>query len=477
VKIKDVFDFYSEISCNVNLISLEELLFNELKNAPLETNSMNKLRLNEFREMTFDTLINDKKFSPEKMYIMKYIKRLISSQNNLDKSFYVYNKNYSGKNNNKNDIMDDEEFIMSINESESANLIISPEQATEYPSESNDRNFSGSKSKLSKKSEINGEQLNYPDDNSNNNEEEEIVGGRSIDKDFKSRTGRSFLEHSRIIHEFQKNNSSFIDNRSSTSNDNDHFLVNKLNQYDKKRSSMDESLLNNTPRKHRHNLSDNLVFSEVKKMENEIDMRLDLYDGCRNHQEHVEIEIDNSGNKIDFAFNCNHQQQPDLGDKNENDTIDDSQIDFKYKSNKHCLNGGVNHANNPNHSNLFHPYHPRNVQSQKFSSIFSKMRDTSKYSNLCCEFRTFLKTHRFIDIMNSYTTLKFSKNTLERVCIPQFRDVKIQSEVIDTETKNYSINKDEEDGPISYNNKRILLFILGLITIFVAAILYIFLSN
>ncbi len=462
MKLKDVFDFYSEISCNVNLISLEELLFNELKNAPLETNSMNKLRLNEFREMSFDTLINDKKYEPEKKYIMKYIKRLIRSQNNLDKSFYVYNKNYSSKSSNRHDIMDDEEFIMSINESESANLIISPEQVAEHPNESKDQNFSGTISKI-KSGE---EQFLYPDNNSYNYEDEENLEEKSIDKDFKSKAGKSFLENSRIIHEFHRNNSSFIDYKSCTSNDNDNFLVNKLNHYEKKRCSMDESILKNSPVRHRHNVPDNLATSEVKKLENQIDMRIDLNDDCEFHHNHIGVDIDKSGNKNGLNEN------PHL-ETIENDAV--NAIDDCHKPCKPCkhlshkLYGELNHY--PCTTN------PRNVSPPKFASIFSKMRDTSKYSNLCSEFRIYLTLHRFIDIMNSYTTLKFCKNTLERVCIPQFRDVNIQSEVIDTETKNYSINNDEEDGPISYNNKRILLFILGLITIFTAAILYIFLSN
>jgi len=116
-------------------------------------------------------------------------------------------------------------------------------------------------------------------------------------------------------------------------------------------------------------------------------------------------------------------------------------------------------------------------RNQKFSSIFLTMRDTSKYANLCSEFKIYLKSNEFLNFIESYSTLKMSKNTLERVSIPQFRDLKIKSGSNETETKNYSLTKDEEESPISVNNKRILCFIVVLVMIFVTAILFIFLSN
>jgi hypothetical protein len=455
VKIKDVFDFYSEINCNVNLISLEELLFNELKSAPLETNSINKLRLNEFREMTFDTLIGDKKFNPEKMFILKYIRKIVRSSNERSqKSFYIYNKNFANKNNKHHDIIDDEDFIMALNESESANLIISPEQCSEYPVEveievegnnlSNERSKStvkkGESSKSKSKPKSRSKEITYSDEKIEIREDSSEDGK---DIDYITRGGRSFLERSKIIHEFQMNNGSIIENKSIISNEEDLLVNSKF--IEKKRASMDESILLNSPKRRMH--SDKLNSSESRRLDKDHHFNLSNTDNT----DHVEIGIEPTH------------------------LFENLESEGKDHFNAHCDYSKENPNVHREAKRTF--YHRPNVQSQKFSSIFSKMRDTSKYSNLCSEFKTFLKTHRFIDIMNNYSTLKFSKNTLERVCIPQFRDVHIQSEAIDVETKNYSMLKDEEDGPISVNNKRILLFILMLITVFVGAILFIFLSN
>jgi hypothetical protein len=117
----------------------------------------------------------------------------------------------------------------------------------------------------------------------------------------------------------------------------------------------------------------------------------------------------------------------------------------------------------------------KNIKPQKFSNIFSKMRDTSKYSNLCSDFKILLKNYNFLQVVETYSTLKLNKVTIERVFIPQFRELKIFSEEMDTETKNHQSTLSEVDGPISVNNKRILLFIIFLIILLFAAILVIFL--
>lgn len=74
MKIKDVFDFYSEIHCTMNMTSLEELLFNDLKN--INNVSKNKLRWDEFREHKFEAFNNDKTFNPERAFIKQYIRKL-----------------------------------------------------------------------------------------------------------------------------------------------------------------------------------------------------------------------------------------------------------------------------------------------------------------------------------------------------------------------------------------------------------------
>lgn len=85
MKVREVFDFSSEIHCSVNLISLEELLFNDLKNSEVDNNSQNKLRWIEFKDMTFEGFNIHKNFLPEKIFIEKYIKR-------IRKGSYLYSR-------------------------------------------------------------------------------------------------------------------------------------------------------------------------------------------------------------------------------------------------------------------------------------------------------------------------------------------------------------------------------------------------
>lgn len=382
MKIKEIFDFSSEIACTVHLTSLEEILFNELKNINLESDSINLLRLNEFKEQSFDSFLKDKKFIPEKNFIMKYIRKLIkSTYRNNNPSFYIYNKNYIGK---------EDDDIKTVNNSEIANLIIVPDAFL------NEANSDLQTRKMSKYDEI--ENKESPEDDQ---QSEDYMLGHD-EKEIKSRIGKSFLEKSKIIHDFQK------------SQDDNNINYTKENA---SCSSLNQSGLNG-----KHNT----------------------------HEDQISFLIPRSGNmkKINSANLINENIEINISEEIHNSN---EKIDFKKS----------------------HPgYHHK-----KISSIFQKMRDTSKYSNLCTDFKNYLKNKCFLDVIQSYSNIKMYRNALEKVTIPQFRDINIQSENFDTEIKNNSMVQMKEDEPISVNNKKILCFISILSLLFIAASLFIFLSN
>lgn len=73
---KEVFDFSSEMHCSFDMVSLEEMLFNELKEEQLSDNYQNMLRWDEFRDISFDCFNNSKSFRPENNFILQFINRL-----------------------------------------------------------------------------------------------------------------------------------------------------------------------------------------------------------------------------------------------------------------------------------------------------------------------------------------------------------------------------------------------------------------
>ena len=72
--VKDVFEFNSEIICNLNLISIEELIFLELKKYKSE-DFANKFKFEDLYQVNFEEFISSKKFEDELIKNKKLIKK------------------------------------------------------------------------------------------------------------------------------------------------------------------------------------------------------------------------------------------------------------------------------------------------------------------------------------------------------------------------------------------------------------------
>lgn len=404
---------------------------------------MNKLRWNEFKEMSFDMFYSDRKFQPEQEFIKKYIRKLLrSSSEKAQKSFYVYNKNCSGGSE-FNNALEEDEMINNI-ETETANLIIGPENKVIVEEEETDRANNQNKKTTNFEEEEDDGGIKTRAKRTRTKEtllseefdEKDANLGKNIDLRSRGKN-KSFLEQSRIIHDFQSN----LEDKETIQDPSNILLVKGFES--KKGNSYDDSVLHSSPTK--KPIGSKIQIENEFKLEVPQEKEIPLY---------IQSELIN--NIAPSLITEIHEDE-----KHEDEAPKQNEIEFDIKREPHFKSF----------------LHRKNIQSQKFSSIFSKMRDTSKYSNLCSEFRSYLKNNKFIDVVDSYSTIKLNKNSLERVCIPQFRDIKIQSEAIDTEVKYNTILKDEDDSPISVNNKRILLFIFILVLIFVVAILIIFLTN
>lgn len=100
--VNEIFDFKSEIKCQIALVTLEEMLCQELKSITVDDNSQNKLRWGEFKMTEFEMIISNKKFNPETEYFFRYVKSMfVNGNEELEKKAYVYYK----ANENKNQIL------------------------------------------------------------------------------------------------------------------------------------------------------------------------------------------------------------------------------------------------------------------------------------------------------------------------------------------------------------------------------------
>lgn len=86
--IGDVFDFNSEIICNLKLISIEELIFNEL-NKLKSQDFKNKFKFEDMQQVTFEEFISLKKFEEELRTIRKVIKKSCNLNDNSSEEPYL----------------------------------------------------------------------------------------------------------------------------------------------------------------------------------------------------------------------------------------------------------------------------------------------------------------------------------------------------------------------------------------------------
>lgn len=88
-------DFNSEIQFSITLSSLEEICFNQLKKKNLTKKPANKLKWDEFRDLSYQSFSTNLKFIQEKKYFQNFIKRL--SKKHFILNFFIP-KSYSQSN-------------------------------------------------------------------------------------------------------------------------------------------------------------------------------------------------------------------------------------------------------------------------------------------------------------------------------------------------------------------------------------------
>jgi len=412
VKIKEIFDFNSEIACTINLLSIEEILQKELRSSDIDPDNSSKLRWNEFKELSFDAFYNNKKFQPEKDYFKRLIsKNLSSNPERNHNSFYLYNRHLKVKI--PTALEDDDNLTRNELIEEKANLIILPQ---------NNSVVMRVKEEL-KKSIISSLKVNktyYKETKRKNTTTNiEIHREQSEELEEKSR-GRSFLgETPRILQFDESENSSVNDDQSK-------FGIEKFIQ---------EEIDNNNHHHRIHGI-------ENKKYNSSENVAALIYS---NKKEEGEIILDDCENKDLYnRLLCNDENK-----KDDVITVADSKTECDLLAAK-------------------------KYNSERRMGFFAHYRDTSIYSNLVSMFRSYFKAHQFVEIIENYTNLKIPKNTLEKVSMPQFRDVKIQSELKDSKIENQTGTIIDEEEPLSVNNKKILVFIAFLVFIFICTIIVIF---
>jgi hypothetical protein len=159
VKVRDVFDFTSELQCTINLLTLEELLFDELINCKLLDNinlTPEYIRWNQIKEMKFLTFSNDKKFETEKEIIVRHVQKMVRgrAQRISKGSFYVYDRNYSIT----TSLLEDDENKASVIEEDTAACLVIPPMRFVFQEQKEPKNTNGyNKSFCSDKENVNEE--------------------------------------------------------------------------------------------------------------------------------------------------------------------------------------------------------------------------------------------------------------------------------------------------------------------------------
>lgn len=149
MKIENLFDFKSEIKCDIDIRIIEEMLFTKLKDIIVDsTDVSNNIRNEEFRQLSFDFLNETRKFKPEKKFIYNYVKMLINGKEKDDllrKMSLIFNGSSDNSNHtHKNKVpvrnvdIDEQQFTNNNNNNSSNN---NSRQQGNLSLQSNDKNF------------------------------------------------------------------------------------------------------------------------------------------------------------------------------------------------------------------------------------------------------------------------------------------------------------------------------------------------
>ena len=83
--IENLFDFKSEIKCDIEIKIIEEILLTRLKGIVVDSPDVpNNIRNEEFRQLSFDFLNETRKFKPEKKFIYNYVRMLFNGKEKDD---------------------------------------------------------------------------------------------------------------------------------------------------------------------------------------------------------------------------------------------------------------------------------------------------------------------------------------------------------------------------------------------------------
>lgn len=74
--IKDIFDFNSELNCHLKLSTIEEILYEQIKSNYDIEKSLNKMKFQEMKEMSFEEFRISKKFENEFQKLKKITSKL-----------------------------------------------------------------------------------------------------------------------------------------------------------------------------------------------------------------------------------------------------------------------------------------------------------------------------------------------------------------------------------------------------------------
>jgi len=160
------------------------------------------------------------------------------------------------------------------------------------------------------------------------------------------------------------------------------------------------------------------------------------------------------------------------------DKIEDLSVNMKQRElskEKHRISTNLKDLNEINDSKSVKEFNNEQSENNTNNRKLSFFYNYRKQNNLIKDFKTIFKDEVFKSEIEKFSDLKISKNILERINMPPFRNVQIIPKITeDTENNDFFDNDLVE--PLRINCIRILSFTISSISIFLVIILLIFLN-
>ena len=191
-------------------------------------------------------------------------------------------------------------------------------------------------------------------------------------------------------------------------------------------------------------------------------------------------KIEKKGNDTEDNFKCLVNEKNDRTIHLENEIHPENNRKSFLNSNKILYFSDDNKEDDNNKFNKTEkqPANDTGINSEqskkqrKKSAILQNIRiQSNKSLTLCNEILTIITLDKINSILDSTNKIKLIKLSLEKISMPQFRNFKLNTEFKEEKISKSETNSQSLNQPVINNNRKIIMFISGLILVFIIIII------